>query len=569
MMTKDKKILWVFMIFAGLIVGLAIVGGIRTYSPVPVMDMWDGTIDFLLRYDEGSASLWEQHNEHRILLSRLLFFLDFKLFGGMSWFLIILNYVFVFIAFLVFRQFLHAMSATNKPETGEWLLTLMLLAWLFLWMQHINLIRGFQSQFFLAQLVPLGAFYGLYKSVVSRYSTASFVVACVLGVASTGTMANGIITLPIMVVYAMLTQQRVQHIFTLIVLSIVMLTLYFYDYISPPHHGSFIQALMEQPIDLLLYTMLYIGNPIYHLLGKSIFSALVAGISGIFLVISSAFFLIRVWRLLSPQMTALMYALLCFILYIGGTALGTGGSRVMFGIQQSLSHRYSTPPLMAWSALLILYSPYILTKLKMKITAEFLVCCAVLGILMLSHQIKAFNSYDNSIADKALAALALELGVKDEEQIKKIYPNASRVLNIAEKASAKDISIFGIYPFQGAKEQLGVIHQQQGKQVNCRGHLDDIKAISGETKFVRVRGWIFNHVEKTYPQLIRLLANNGEVVGYAITGIPRPDVAAVVDKKAILSGYQGYLLANQMSRPIQLMGDRVDCRIDEVVPNHY
>ena len=48
--------------------GLAIIGGYEAYSPVPMGDMWNGTLGFYVNASHGDwSSWWAQHNEHRIL----------------------------------------------------------------------------------------------------------------------------------------------------------------------------------------------------------------------------------------------------------------------------------------------------------------------------------------------------------------------------------------------------------------------------------------------------------------------------------------------------------------------
>ena len=47
------------------IVGLAVVGAILSYSPVPYWDMWDGALYFFMQVQDGDhAAWWAQHNEH-------------------------------------------------------------------------------------------------------------------------------------------------------------------------------------------------------------------------------------------------------------------------------------------------------------------------------------------------------------------------------------------------------------------------------------------------------------------------------------------------------------------------
>ncbi len=47
MFSKDKALVLIFGTLTVLMVGLAIVGGFRSYSPVPFWDEWGGALNFL------------------------------------------------------------------------------------------------------------------------------------------------------------------------------------------------------------------------------------------------------------------------------------------------------------------------------------------------------------------------------------------------------------------------------------------------------------------------------------------------------------------------------------------
>ena len=60
---------------------------VTTYSPVPHWDEWALFYD-LANGVKSLGWLWQQHNEHRILTTRLLFLLDVELFHGTQIFLL-------------------------------------------------------------------------------------------------------------------------------------------------------------------------------------------------------------------------------------------------------------------------------------------------------------------------------------------------------------------------------------------------------------------------------------------------------------------------------------------------
>src|SRR5262245_64250723 len=92
--SKSSLSVSLFALLALSFVGLAIIGAIRVYSPVPLSDMWNGSVDFFRRVNDGDmAAWWAAHNEHRIVLARILFWMDLALFSGTAWLLIVAHYL--------------------------------------------------------------------------------------------------------------------------------------------------------------------------------------------------------------------------------------------------------------------------------------------------------------------------------------------------------------------------------------------------------------------------------------------------------------------------------------------
>lgn len=563
-LSKDKILILIFTALTILIVGLAIVGGFRSYSPVPFCDDWEGILKFFIRVqDDDNAVWWEQFHEHRIVLARLLFWANFKWLGGENWPLITINYLLVGLVALVFWRILRNLTKTAKPTTIEIVLGLFMTAWLFLWIQNENLTISFQSQFILAQLLPLCALYWLHKSVANIHADRYFLIACGFGLASVGTMANGILALPLMAFYSMLTRQSLVRICILTTLSIVTLFIYFHGYQSPVNQSSLAQALKENPIGLLKFILLYLGSPFYFLFKESFtswyLSQYITYLAGFTLIFSSTWLTLKLFSQ-KLHKNSLKLALLFFILYIGGSALGTASGRLHMGVSYALAtSRYTTPALMAWATLLVIYAPDLLSAIKIN-GKKCLLPLAMLGFLMIPLQFQALQSQNKMVFEQKIAALALELGVKDKSQI--VNARYYEYLDIIEKASAQNLSIFGLYPFRDVKEQFGVPVQNKILPT-CQGELDVVEAIDDERRFIRVSGWISNPSDKITHQAVRFLDNQNKVVGYALTGLDKPNIA---DQKALKTDYQGYLLADQMGKVLTLLGEKPPCQMQVNIP---
>lgn len=549
-MTENRKS-QLFLLAATVFVALAITGGVRGYSPVPFWDMWDGYLGFFTKVMSGDVSAWwAQHNEHRIVLARIFFWLDLVIFAGQGWFLVVVNYLLQAVVCMLF----WTIWKESRSEKHHWI-GYFLITWLFWWIQKNNLEWGFQSQFILAQLLPLAALYSLHRSVhVVPAFNKWFVLAMAIGVMSIGSMANGVLALPIMTVYAVLTRMELRRIVILSVVSVFALGAYFYGYIAPAGHGSLGQALRTNPLGLVHYIVVYVGGAFSF--GNNHVGVWTATIAGIFLVVSSVFFALN--ALARPREETLRLALLAFILYIGGTALGTAGGRLIFGIDQALASRYMTTSLMAWAALLILYLPLINT-LRLSVQNKLWVCFAILLLFMVPIQLESLQSEKVRNFDRKLAALAVELGVKDEPQIKHIFPSVPWILDIAEKPIAANWSIFGMTPIKDLREMQGAKLDILNVAKVCMGSIDEVLKINGESQYLKIRGWIFDPVRNKVPEYALLVDTLGTVYGVVLTGDDRKDVANEINSNARYAGFRGYLWAHAQDKVVKIFVPEKKC----------
>ncbi|MDX2346878.1 MAG: hypothetical protein QNK11_08425 [Legionella sp.] len=545
MQRLDKQsIVILSALFAALMIGLSIWGAHQSYTVVPYWDMWEA-VDFFLKADKGETAVWwNQHNEHRIVLTRLLVWAVLKWFGGSSIFLIGLNYLFAGLASLLFWRILRATTQTERPSTGEVCFGFMITASLFLWSQYDNLTVPFQSQFFLVSLLPLFALYLLHKATGITRSYSYFFIACIFGFASILTMANGVFILPLMVLYAITTRQSKARVFGLIILTGFSLALYLHNYHRPIGHGSIQEAIIHNPLRLFVYVLSYLGSPFYFLFKSKLITWL---LGFVFLCCS----MIATVQLLPKRAKAsLKLVLLFFIFYIEITAFCTGGGRVLFGVTQALTSRYTTPALMAWVALLILYIPSILATMRNRYKKQrALVYCILIfvtAVLMLRLQSEALI-VPPELFDREVAALALGLGVNDSEQIKQIYPGSERALALAKEASIKNISVFGVYPFREMR-QLGNTVPQSALPTCLAGNIKHVARVA-DKRFVWVNGWL--RPSKAKSRMIRFLNNKNQVVGYAL-----------IEKKTTKKLYEGYILRDQLNKGLRLQGDDFTCQMD-------
>ncbi|MES2887084.1 MAG: hypothetical protein V4739_03640 [Pseudomonadota bacterium] len=572
-LSSQPALTLLFTVLALGFIALAVAGGARTFSPVPFWDMWDGYVDFHGKVTGGEVSAWwAQHNEHRIVLSRLLFWADITWFGGTTRFLLVVNYLLLGVTGWVFWTAWRELAGGKDAFVG-----LFLAAWLFSWSQEDNLLWAFQSQFILAQLVPLLAFYCLHRAASSPTpSPTAFAGAALLGIASIGTMANGVLTLPLMTLYAVLVRESWRRVVVLAVLSCLCLGVYFHDYVPPAGHGSLALALRDNPLGVAAFILLYLGGPFAHFWpeGGAHARHLALG-SGTFFVLSAVFL---AWRTVPhARHHTLAVALLTFVLYIGGSALGTAGGRLMFGLDQALTSRYTTPSLMAWAALCVLMLSRFSAQSRVRRTAWIFLLLVLLA--MVPRQRLAIDVAQKKQAnfERWIAALALEMRVRDEAQIRQVYPDANRVLAVAEAPVRDNLVVFGLAPLKDLGKTLGVTLAPLPTRP-CTGAVDAVQPVPGDRRFFRVTGWFYDPQRQVSPHGIRFVdaANTG--VGAALSGQSRPDVARAVGRRAHSTGFVGYVLADSRHQALTLVdvdaaagaggkGDaKVGCRLTLQMP---
>lgn len=506
-----RSYLLIFSMF--FLVSVAI-GIANNYSPVPFWDMWNAYLDFYIKSSEGNLERWVAlHNEHRIVLSRILFWIDIKLFGGSIIFLLIMNFILMLFMVAVFYLLVWNLFNGKTYRDTRVALTLFIVIIVFSWMQHENITWGFQSQFFLAYSIPLLSF--LVLGLYSQHGTARyFLGALVFGVLSVFTMGNGVLVLPLLVILSIAL--GLGWIRSLLIACVGVVTLYchYSHYGAPPGHGSLSVTLTQHTGSFILYVLTYLGNPFYYMLGKP--DLLVPQLLGAVMIGSCAYFTFRCF--VSPSFRhPMVLVLLAFLLFIGGSVVGTAGGRAVFGISQALSSRYTTPAIMAWASLFILVAyAHKETFFQKK---YFVTIVVLVPVLLLPYQLKSLKPDLQSLAEKEVAALALAMQVRDHQSIKKVFPVVEWALDIAKRPSEMGISVFGAERFRYAQE-IGKRYSFENFPSGF-AHLDQV--IPLEKGSYRIEGWFFSS-ETRQPGYLLMVDDEERLVGIALAGFPRPDV---------------------------------------------
>jgi hypothetical protein len=550
-----------FSLVAVLFFVLAVIGTVRNYSPVPWLDMWDDYIGFYLRLHAGDwGAWWAQHNEHRIVLARMFFWVDVACFHGNGIFSLVVIYIFALAVGALFAEI------WREQSQGQDLYILFFVeAWIFSWTQKQNLTWAFQSQFILAQLLPLAGLYFFHLSLSRPDKTRMyFSVATVCGLLAVGSMANGILALPAMALYAMIAARSFRQTMFFIALSVAEICLYFHQ-LEPSHFQgaapTLLGEILQHPAGFIEFFLTYIGGPFIALLGFKHGAIFVGEFCAAALVlISAAAFFGYLGR---AKSSSLPLALLVFILYIMATAAVTAAGRLPLGLQEALSGRYQTPALYGWAAALLLFWPEIAKRLRVR-NIFSLSLAVFLLFVMLPTQLRALTYQRPMQFSRAFSALSLELQINDVDQIIPLYPFPDALLNFAYGARQQHLSVFGFAPLKDAHLLLGQKIKTKFPDP-CRGSLDIITLLADAPQYVRLQGWLYNARPIKKPEMVILADQTNEIVGLGLLGEQRLDVARVLGNNASYSGFEAYLSAKANGQRISILSPSSGCTLPPLV----
>ncbi len=509
-------------------------GTYNNYSAVPFWDMWNGYLNFYFRSkSEGWAPWWELHNEHRLVLAKILFWIDLEYFKGSMVILFCFNVIFSALACITFVSVLRGLIGNYNNKNLFYMMSGVLVVLCFSWLQSENYTWAFQSQFHMAYLLPLWAMLTLVKSKIDS-SIPIFMLACVLGTLSAVTMANGLLAMPVMILLAVFIRMRWRYIAVLILIMSCIYFYYFIDYIKPVGHPSLFENLIEHPKRILRYFLLYLSGPFYGIFASA---------SKLSMAMGAVFILGCLWvlkyilqsRVQGNENYFKISGLFAFLVFVSGTALLTSLGRA--GYDPNIPSRYMTPAILNWCCLLVILTAMYYGKFKNSLFAYAALISFPLALLPI--QGRTLTNPEHLHVHK-VAAVAAALGVHDDEILDRVYFNIDSLFKIIEPARAINISIFNekyikeIYYF-GESFSLQA-------ETKCNIYLDKVEVVEKSTNYSRVLGWAFDTNIKKVPNYIVFVDGDNKVIGFALTGGARADVAKAIDPLALNSGFIGYVL---------------------------
>jgi hypothetical protein len=548
---------------------------LRAIHPIPYWDSWE-IVKFLAQGQPVTLSwLWHQHNEHRILIQRLISLVDYRLFRGRGYLDLSMSWLMqTGSALLMTSLSFDAIGRARAMRPWRILVCGLIICLAFSAAQMENFYWSFQTCFVGMIFFSILAFFCLKKSVETHYSSAWIAGGALAAMASALCLSSGMITVIIFAAGCCVARVRGRVRFLVVLVSLAFTAAYLHGYNTPAHHGAPIEAL-HHPVLIFQYFFVYLGNP---WINQTIPCAIM-GSWGLELFLLAILFtpwggllsnprsrsdddnLLSERQPLEPVAPAALALFSVAVLIVGQdfiTALG----RYVLGVEQAFSSRYVTPVSFFWMATLVLVLGLILQK---QLSHRFILALCVLILLLVSKIASLDGGIGRAAAGRVegleIAANSLRVGVIDVSALGQVYPRPNEVVAAKPFLLQHRLSIFSDDRYSWVGQPIERVAKTSSADA-CLGYFDPVSS-KGVIGGARVSGWAWSRQEKKGPSQIILADGAGVIVGLATGRTERTDVVAVIPEvKDPTTGWLGYAkYAHAVSAYALIDGDREACRL--------
>lgn len=468
--SRTASVLSYAILFSGVLtLGVAIYTVVVNYSNLPFLDGWT---QIKIVANGGNplspAWLWQQHNEHRLVIPKLFLAADLEMFQARQIFLL---------TSIVVIQILHwGLLSWSMWVLGGWRGAL----WrtgaglagfcLFCPSQWQNLTWGFQVCFVLPQLLATASFVALLlywmesQQKPDQQKPLKFLIVSVLAaLGASYSLSSGNLLWPLLVVAALYLRLRIRAVLSFAITGAVSTALYLYRYVRPQDHGDPMTAL-RTPVTLLKYWALYFFSSWLHRNTGNWEIIALAGVGLVALLLIPALSYARTSRPFAIQ-------LLLTMLFCAGTALITAAGRLNFGIEQARVSRYQTVALLFWCCLGLLWLEGSFASSRMRHAFLVAQVCLLLIFARGAATVRypLIEAGERTFAQRVVTA-ALITGVYDPVTLSKTYGQIDMLPRAVAYMKANRLSIFSdtlsselgkpltsVFPLAAAGECVGFL----------------------------------------------------------------------------------------------------------------
>lgn len=502
---------------------------------IPFWDEWDVFPRMIAIRDAGYPIadtfnfLWEQHNEHRIVIPKLIYFADMIWFGYQGYFPLACIFLFQSLMACVLAWLF---ISSKRGFWKMWLFAPLTIVAAFHLVQYANFASTFQTSFvgcFAFAVIALA----LYAKFVVNGQKVYLIGVLLFAIFSSLSLASGLFVWLALAWLAYLLHKNsyVQSV-AFIGVFVAFLLLYLHGYKNLDVQANPVYNLINHPFLIFEYWLIWLGN-----ITETAASAKLLGSMGLL-----AFTMIVMHLAADKDRVnhTELYALLGICLFILMAGFVTSIGRINLGVEQAMASRYTTPVLIFWTSLL---GSILLLALRIRRTLLIQIA-AGLGVIFIGLLLTQHSRTENSLIAfqnrLTYAYLGVTTGIFNErpQPLLRVYPAPSLIISKIELLRSKHLSSFSAsgVNFSGIGNPLASLgHEETGV---CRGHVDKVSVITNNT--YHVTGWAWDDASSSYPEWVYLVVS-GKIIGWGKLGIQRPDVISSVPTiGALRIGWQGF-----------------------------
>jgi hypothetical protein len=469
-------------------------------------------------------------NEHTVTLPALVYVANTVLTHGDNRGLSAFALFLLFLTWAVLYRL--AARTLDLPPPGRWLAGFVLAAFVFSPVPAHSVVLGFSGTiWFMSNMFTVAAFGLLLRETGEKPpSIAPVVLAGFLGALSYSTNLS---LWPALIVAALLLRRPLRHLVAVAVTGAAVYVVFFHFFRPLPWHPK---LETSHPLVLLGYTFTYLGNLFSAHAARA---AVIGGIGATACVFMAG----RTILSRSKELQRCTAPWIGLQVYVLGNAVGTAVGRSGFGLGQALSSRYSSLSALFWVAELALLTVMLVPVVRLReggrrrLPASVpLVAAGLLLTLMYHHGLAVYRAYLGRAARQPMAAEAVRRGIPDMEILRVLTPAPEQIRPVW-----RFLKSHGQVPFDQPEPPLPTapisIERTDRTGSAVQGHFDALVRVEDHTW--RAWGWAFAGGQRI--REVFLVDEQGVAVARMVLSLPRPGVAKVVGRGALMSGWGGYV----------------------------
>lgn len=525
------------------------------FSPTPHADQWAILADITAGQKWFSpAWLWKQANEHRIPLLRLAACADLQLCGGHGYLLYSLTFVTLLSQWLMWAMFVR--RAADLPGL-IWMPIAGFFGFCFFCPNQIqNFYLAIQWTFVAEFFFSSAAFIALAWFASKGRPWRAVGLASLAAFLAEGSLANGVLTWPILWLATLGLPVRRPHRLVLGGAGVAAIGLYLYHYWQPSYHSNPLQTML-QPWLVAQYVLTYIDYSLSTYFVQAGFAAIALSVAGFAAVI----FLLR--RPKTHVVGVVFAATMSFVL---ATAAMTGLGRVTLGMQQAEDSRYQTPVMLYWGCV---FAALIIAEWQLRSWRGVLILNmgAISAIFLPIGNLAALN--ENVTARATISSLSgesLDQGVADPLVASELAVPIAVIFPITQYLHARGVELGPNPPNLPSS-----IVMSNWKNRACQGRLD---AVSPLKRFdpgppeVRADGWAVNSRTRGPAEVVAIIDDRGTVLAESSLHFGRLDVLTQKPGTWGRVGWHIYVPVPKQSKQLRAVAfvDGHGCPLSNVIP---